>query len=55
MPIFVLLKQIQHKYYKSSVVSMGVTLRMTVELNSNSNVAIEIISKTQTRKQLSNQ
>ena len=38
------------KYYKSSVVSPGVTLRMMVELNSNSNVTIEIISKTKTKE-----
>ena len=31
------------------VVSLGVTLRMAVELNSNSNVTIEIISKTKTK------
>ena len=33
------------KYYKSSVVSLGVTLIMTVELNSNSNVTIETKTK----------
>ena len=32
--------------YKSCVVSLGVTLRMAVELDSNSNIIIEIISKT---------
>ena len=32
--------------YKSCVVSLGVTLRMVVELDSNSNIIIEIISKT---------
>ena len=31
------------------VVSLGVTLRMMVELNSNSKVTIEIISKTKTK------
>ena len=34
---------------ESSVVSLGVTLRMVVELNSNSNVRTEIISKTKTK------
>ena len=34
---------------ESSVVSLGVTLRMMVELNSNPNVTIEIISKTKTK------
>ena len=32
--------------YISRVVSLGVTLRMVVELDSNSNIIIEIISKT---------
>ena len=32
--------------YKSSVVSLAVTLRMAVRRNSNSNITIEIISKT---------
>ena len=35
--------------YKSCVVSLGVTLRMMVERNLNSNVTIEIISKTKAR------
>ena len=37
--------------YKSCVISLGVTLRMTVKRNSNSNsnVTIEIISKTKAR------
>ena len=35
--------------YKSCVVSLGVTLRMTVKRNSNSNATIEIISKTKAR------
>ena len=35
--------------YKSSAVSLVVTLRMAVRRNSNSNVTIEIISKTKTK------
>ena len=38
--------QVLQKY----VVSLGVNLRMMVELNSNSNVTIEIISKTKTKE-----
>ena len=35
--------------YKNCVVCLGVTLRMMVKRNSNSNVTIEIISKTKAR------
>ena len=40
---------------KSRVVSLGVTLRMMVKLNSNLNVTIEIIYRLRQRKQLINQ